>query len=1750
MRRSKWWGVSGMLILAILVFGAMAWGANTVSSATMVFEGTLTANGDGSYTGTIAMVDEAVGSTGDATTGYNVYARNGAKSTYDKAPSGQDYACGRVTAHDAYTTAGGWGTTYDPDVADWYNYQLRLESGNWYLEYNGNVGNDGILTGAVGDPMSGTVDWSNMYAAETGAGAYYTGMGTAESPGYALDNTCTGVNTGLAAWDMDWSWGSEYIPLAFPGFDVVVTDLGSGNYRITLTPADGRDYGVDVPGPVVNETTGESYGTIQAAIDEATNGDTIDVAPGTYDEPVNIEGFHGLTINGVDKSTVIVKPSSTLCWSVASYGCSRWAVFRVVDSTDVVLQNMTMDFDLVKANGVTGVLYWNSTGTVTNNILKNMSVSDSSGGYYEIGSYYRAPGYTDTARANITISNNTFIDTGRLGVCTHQYVNATITGNTFCKTTDDFGNAIEMGSESTGTISDNTIYGYNTPAASDGSVSIGIYIENGHTSSTSGVTKNVSVTGNEVYDSQWALYVGNIFDGSAGDVDIVANVSNNNFHDNVDGAVVITDEDKANGSSVSVSSSGNTLTNNGDYGYNINTQGDGDVTVAISGETITGHDTGVYVVEDTGSSSSSSYSVTIDESNISGNTTYGVNNTVTSFAVDATNNWWGSATGPYQATTNPSGLGDAVSDYVDYSPYYTDAAMTSSLPVHNVTKNLYYSTIQAAIDGASANDVIEVAAGTYAEQLTIDKAVTLNGANAGINAVTGTRGDESVIDVSGFTVNGISVTEDSVTIDGFEIIGIPYGSSTSSNVNPTIAAEASYVTVQNCIFNTSGSALGKEAMVARPGTNHISFLNNEVNNYIYGITARGNNYGGSATLPADGVRDLTVSGNTFNVAYVDTSSQITGEAVQIHYGNNIVVTGNTINGPGTFDTSTYDTYDPINSIGIVDFMSGYGAAGTITYSNNEVTNCYVGIATFAGNGQISGNTVTGNNTGIQVGQNDAVYITTSATGVAITGNDITNNKVGIDVQNFVVDGLAAHYNNISGNTDYGVQNSDTDEFDAANNWWGSANGPTHVGNTFNVGSQGNAVSDNVDYLPWYNTDKTGTSFAPVTTDELPVGEYSSIQAAIDGVTGTTITCAAGTFTEDLVIDVPNLVLQGVGATTIIQGVQRTLSTAWPLCEPNIDIQVDGVKVHDLTFKSPVWADGYYSSGMAVKGKNVEVYNITFQGPTSDDTDDISQCFQTWNTFDVSGLDVHNNTFTSSGTGAYGYEGVYINSGGSGLVQIRLNTFGGSLLRAITTVRGNTTISGNTITTSLDPAYAFQGIWVSAANVTVTNNEVKGTSGFGKGIDIGATGFDLHDITLTGNTVGPGNDIGIRVRGDLTGTGVEIHSGKITGNVTSGMDASTVTGGSIDATRNWWGSYGPSGEGPGTGDAVSTNVDFDPWYTNEAMTTQATMASNSYADAGWNLVSVPLQPMGPGDGDSVFEEAGQLQFRMLRYNPGTTGYDTGGGLTVKPEYGFWLYLSAPSVIDMGGTDVTDGLSTGDYWVSTADFANGWQQIGAPFKTNWDDTLVSNNDGANWVSMDQAMTNGWLDPNIFAWNSATQKYEYVAYVIGTGSSVTLHAWDGCWVENKSGGNLRFKFYYDSAVQPASFLPKAMYPSTPWRPMSDLKPGAARPPAPPMIPQAAAISQDVDVMVAPNPVQQGKAVEFRVTGTMAMFVSSVSVQVYTVGGQLVFDDSSMGQSLTWNLTTLSGEPVANGLYLYVAKMEFNGGQTAKFNKLLILK
>ncbi|MFH1746743.1 MAG: right-handed parallel beta-helix repeat-containing protein, partial [Planctomycetota bacterium] len=62
--------------------------------------------------------------------------------------------------------------------------------------------------------------------------------------------------------------------------------------------------------------------------------------------------------------------------------------------------------------------------------------------------------------------------------------------------------------------------------------------------------------------------------------------------------------------------------------------------------------------------------------------------------------------------------------------------------------------------------------------------------------------------------------------------------------------------------------------------------------------------------------------------------------------------------------------------------------------------------------------------------------------------------------------MTANDNNIESNVSYGFYTDAAGVQNAEDNWWGNASGPTHTGNP---GGGGDAVSDNVDYDPWLIT---------------------------------------------------------------------------------------------------------------------------------------------------------------------------------------------------------------------------------------------------------------------------------------------------------------------------------------------------------------------------------------------------------------------------------------------------------------------------------------------------------------------------------------------------------------------------------------------------------------------------------------------------------------------------------------------------------
>ncbi len=90
----------------------------------------------------------------------------------------------------------------------------------------------------------------------------------------------------------------------------------------------------------------------------------------------------------------------------------------------------------------------------------------------------------------------------------------------------------------------------------------------------------------------------------------------------------------------------------------------GTTTVTVTGNTLTNNGIGIAVGYDL-----SDTSVVVAHNNTISANTIGILSTHP--VVDATNNWWGSASGPYHATLNPSGTGNDASDFVNFTPWLT-----------------------------------------------------------------------------------------------------------------------------------------------------------------------------------------------------------------------------------------------------------------------------------------------------------------------------------------------------------------------------------------------------------------------------------------------------------------------------------------------------------------------------------------------------------------------------------------------------------------------------------------------------------------------------------------------------------------------------------------------------------------------------------------------------------------------------------------------------------------------------------------------------------------------------------------------------------------------------------------------------------------------------------------------------------------------------------------------------------------------
>ncbi|MBK9302477.1 MAG: right-handed parallel beta-helix repeat-containing protein [bacterium] len=177
----------------------------------------------------------------------------------------------------------------------------------------------------------------------------------------------------------------------------------------------------------------------------------------------------------------------------------------------------------------------------------------------------------------------------------------------------------------------------------------------------------IDIRDNVFRDNQaWALNLNNVHGSIASNLFTDTSVDGPEWYDDQSGMIIASANNN-------LALTGNTFSNMATSGINIYDGFDG-VLTGTGNSFINCATAGVRVRPGVPSDLSD---VAFNGNTFTGNTE-GVQNTTAS-VLNALNNWWGSASGPFHATTNPGGTGDPVTDNVNYRPW-TGMAAVSALP--------------------------------------------------------------------------------------------------------------------------------------------------------------------------------------------------------------------------------------------------------------------------------------------------------------------------------------------------------------------------------------------------------------------------------------------------------------------------------------------------------------------------------------------------------------------------------------------------------------------------------------------------------------------------------------------------------------------------------------------------------------------------------------------------------------------------------------------------------------------------------------------------------------------------------------------------------------------------------------------------------------------------------------------------------------------------------------------------------------
>jgi len=365
-----------------------------------------------------------------------------------------------------------------------------------------------------------------------------------------------------------------------------------------------------------------------------------------------------------------------------------------------------------------------------------------------------------------------------------------------------------------------------------------------------------------------------------------------------------------------------------------------------------------------------------------------------------------------------------------YATRHASASATLIVDDNLACPGSTFTTIQAAVNAASAGDTIKVCSGTYNELVQVNKTLTILGAQSGVDARTRAVpvASESVV---GSGDGAFQILENNIVIDGFTIQGVnnppnifPSALGAGIWTNPGFSGTNGGHQIRNNIIqnNIVGIFLHNDGTFATK-VDHNRIQNN-------------NNPGPASGTGIDselGLTNATIDSNKF----VGNTAE---SAIDIFSGSNITVSSN------EFDTNR-------RAIGLGSVTSSSITGNNIHNSNDPAT---ADIRLFGG---VSGLSITCNS--LANGAGRGIRMDDECPGCPNSGVNINNNNI----SGYPVAGLQVDSGGYFGGS-----------LNATNDWWGSSTGPTIASNP---GGTGEPIIDPDNVVTYSPFRTTLSSCAPV-----------------------------------------------------------------------------------------------------------------------------------------------------------------------------------------------------------------------------------------------------------------------------------------------------------------------------------------------------------------------------------------------------------------------------------------------------------------------------------------------------------------------------------------------------------------------------------------------------------------------------------------------------------------------------------------------